>query len=62
MPKENDDDLIEFIENLDNAGHVTVTDWESRFIETILNPKRGPLTERQRDAIKTMRDKYESEI
>ena len=56
------EDLIrsEFLKDLDDANHINVTDWESKFIES--NISRTSFSEKQRVAIDLMRAKYQNQI
>lgn len=56
------DELLEFLLQLDNATHINLTGWEAKFIESNLNnpmSKFGGFTEKQRQVIYQMMDKYD---
>lgn len=54
-----DRDYLEYLRALD-AAPFEVTDWESRFIESILT--RGLHTEKQRRMIDALREKYSGRL
>ena len=47
----------EFLNRLDAALHIDVTDWEAQFIENLITNQR-PLTPGQRRAIQELQTKY----
>ena len=57
---ENDDIRCDFLQDLDQADHINLTDFESEFLESNLD--RIWFSEKQRAVIDRMREKYESEL
>lgn len=55
-----DEIYAEFIQLLDDADHINLTDWETQFIES--NFTRTTFSEKQREVLEKMRKKYESRI
>lgn len=55
-----DEIYAEFIQLLDDADHINLTDWEIDFIES--NFSRTTFSEKQREVLEKMRKKYESRI
>ena len=47
----------EFLNRLDAAVHIDVTDWEAKFIENLITNQR-PLTPGQRRCIQDLQTKY----
>jgi hypothetical protein len=50
-----------FLERLDNAVAINVTDWEAQFLHSHLTSPR-PFTDPQRNAIDELRTKYEGQL
>ena len=56
-------ELREFISDLDNASHINVTDWEAEFIESCLNqPHDHKFSISQVEVINELRLKYEGTL
>lgn len=56
----NDDVRREFLRDLDDAGHIDLTDWETEFIES--SYERDEFTDKQREVIDRMKTKYEKRL
>lgn len=56
-PSPEDRERRRFLERLDNAVAVDVTDWEAQFLNDLLTSPR-PFTQPQRTAIDELRTKY----
>ena len=54
-------DRLRFLQRLDAAVHIDVTDWEAGFIENLITGPRV-LTPAQRNAIDKMRKEYEGRL
>jgi hypothetical protein len=59
MTAEEKKEAIDFIRRLD-AAPFEITDWEARFVETILT--KGLFTAKQTEVIDGLRAKYESQM
>lgn len=60
------EDLIEFLKDLDDSPDINITDWEAKFLENILDKEsaggRIYLSPKQIDVIHDMQKKYEDYI
>lgn len=60
-PSDNLDPVrVDFLADLDDASHITVTDWESSFLESVLG--KTTFTPKQRESIDSMREKYRNQL
>lgn len=60
MSDPSDEIYAEFIQILDDADHIDLTDWETDFIES--NFSRKTFSPKQREVLEKMRKKYEDRI
>ena len=58
MIRYSDEELIDLLVELDENDDISVTSWEASFIDNIFK-NQNALTEKQRDKIEELLDKYE---